>query len=440
MENNNLYDILDLNNNATAYQIKKKFKKLALKYHPDKNKEKNANEKFNQIRIAYEILSDSNKKKKYDNMIDSKKKHFTDTIFLFIKEITNPKTIHNMMCRPDIIQDIKDGNINKIAQKMIQKILDNIDLDFDIEKLTEIFIHSPCIPGTEAASPYISKANATSPYISKANATSPYISKANATSPCRSGSGQSRNCIPGTEASRNCIPGTEQARPCNPGTEQARPCNPGTEQARPCNPGTEEASPTNKSNPNNSDQIDYNTSDYNTLNIFGNIKTNLDDIYHNRLKEIIITRKVYENNKFYNETNKYNIPLYDPRVIISEAGDKIIDTNDGKTGDVILKIYCKKDSSKKMIRDNYDIIYNDSITLYELFNGFNKNISYFGSDINICSETPFQEYKFDGNKITIIISNRGLPYDQDNNRGDLIINLYLKKEDDFDAKLKKHFN
>ena len=93
-----------------------------------------------------------------------------------------------------------------------------------------------------------------------------------------------------------------------------------------------------------------------------------------------------------------------------------------------------------MIRDNYDIIYNDSITLYELFNGFNKNISYFGSDINICSETPFQEYKFDGNKITIIISNRGLPYDQDNNRGDLIINLYLKKEDDFDAKLKKHFN
>ena len=76
-------------------------------------------------------------------MIDSKKKHFTDTIFLFIKEITNPKTIHNMMCRPDIIQDIKDGNINKIAQKIIQKILDNIDLDIDITKLTEIFIHSP---------------------------------------------------------------------------------------------------------------------------------------------------------------------------------------------------------------------------------------------------------------------------------------------------------
>ena len=56
MENNNLYDILDLKNNASKDEIKKKFKTLALKYHPDKNKEKNANEKFNQIRIAYEIL------------------------------------------------------------------------------------------------------------------------------------------------------------------------------------------------------------------------------------------------------------------------------------------------------------------------------------------------------------------------------------------------
>ena len=140
MENKNLYDILDLKNNATNDEIKRQFKKLALKYHPDKNKERNANEKFNQIRIAYEILSDQEKKNKYDNMIDSKKLHFTETIFMFIKEITNPKTIQNMMYRPDILQDIKDGNINKIAQKLIQKILDNIDLDIDISKLTEIFI------------------------------------------------------------------------------------------------------------------------------------------------------------------------------------------------------------------------------------------------------------------------------------------------------------
>jgi len=378
MENNNLYDILDLKNNASKDEIKKKFKILALKYHPDKNKEKNANEKFNQIRIAYEILSDLDKKNKYDNMIDSKKKHFTDTIFLFIKEITNPKTIHNMMCRPDIIQDIKDGNINKIAQKIIQKILDNIDLDIDITKLTEIFIHSPS---------NISETN----NKNQINKESKKQSKKKLLSCSEKISDNSK-------------------------------------------------SDNSKSNINYSDQLDYSTSDYNTLNIFGNVKTNLDDIYHNRLKEIIITRKVYENNKYYNETKQYYIPLYDPRVIISDAGDKNINNDETKIGDVILKIYCKKDSSKKIIRDNYDIIYNDEITLYELFNGFNKNISYFGSDINICSETPFQEYKFDGNKIMIIINNKGLPYDQDNNRGDLKIILHLKKNDDFETLLEKYFN
>jgi curved DNA-binding protein CbpA len=231
MENNNLYNILELNKNATQYEIKKKFKMLALKYHPDKNKEKDANEKFNQIRVAYEILSDPDKKLKYDNMVDSKKKNFTDTIFLFIKEITNPKTIHNMMTRPDIMQDIKDGNINKIAQKLIQKILDNIDLDIDITQLTEIFIHSP------------NQSDQTKINLKQIDSTKPHT---------KSDSGY-------TIKSDEDIPDS--------------------------------------------------TSDFNTLNIFGNIKTNIDDIYHNRLKEVIISRKVYQNGSYIVESNKYFIPL-----------------------------------------------------------------------------------------------------------------------------------
>ena len=294
MENNNLYNILELNKNATQCEIKKKFKMLALKYHPDKNKEKDANEKFNQIRVAYEILSDPDKKLKYDNMVDSKKKNFTDTIFLFIKEITNPKTIHNMMSRPDIMQDIKDGNINKIAQKLIQKILDNIDLDIDITQLTEIFIHSP------------NQSDQTKINLKQINSTKPTAKS--------------------------------------------------------------DSNYTIKSD----EDIPDSTSDFNTLNIFGNIKTNIDDIYHNRLKEVIISRKVYQNGSYIVESNKYLIPLYDPHVTISEAGDKIIsdtDTNKITTGDVILKIFCKKDSSKKIQREGYDIIYNELISLYELFNG-----------------------------------------------------------------------
>ncbi len=326
MENMDLYNILELDNNATTTDIKKKFRELALKYHPDKNKSKDSNEKFNQIRIAYEILSNKEKKEKYDRMKVPKQNNFTNMILLFVKEIMNPKTIHNLMNRFDIIEDIKNGDIHQITNKIIQKILNDIDLDLDISNLTDIFIHSPTNNTTIYESPSL----------------------------------------------------------------------------------------------------------LNTLNIFGNVKTNLDDIYHNRLKEVVIKNKIYINNTIEHNTTKYYIPLYDEEVIISNAGDQ---NENGDTGDVILKIFYKKDKTNKIVRDGYNITYNETITMMELFYGFNKTIDYFGETINICSSKPFKEYQFDGDKINILLKNKGLPYDQNNNRGNLNIHLNLIKSDDFKDKL-----
>jgi len=60
------YGILGIDKNASDKEIQKAYKKTAFKYHPDKNKSKEAKTKFNDINKAYEILNDKGKKARYD--------------------------------------------------------------------------------------------------------------------------------------------------------------------------------------------------------------------------------------------------------------------------------------------------------------------------------------------------------------------------------------
>ncbi len=66
-----LYETLEINENASADEIKKAYRKLARKYHPDVNKDPQAEEKFKEINAAYEILSDEQKRRQYDQYGDS---------------------------------------------------------------------------------------------------------------------------------------------------------------------------------------------------------------------------------------------------------------------------------------------------------------------------------------------------------------------------------
>ena len=63
------YNILGVNKSSNKEEIKTAYKKLALKYHPDKNinNKKEAEGKFKEVSEAYEILSDEQKKNNYDN-------------------------------------------------------------------------------------------------------------------------------------------------------------------------------------------------------------------------------------------------------------------------------------------------------------------------------------------------------------------------------------
>ena len=60
------YDILGVSKNASEDDLKKAFRKLAFQYHPDRNKEASAEEKFKEINEAYQVLSDPEKRSQYD--------------------------------------------------------------------------------------------------------------------------------------------------------------------------------------------------------------------------------------------------------------------------------------------------------------------------------------------------------------------------------------
>jgi len=67
MEKKDYYEILGVKKEATKEELKKAYRKLVKKYHPDVNKETDSEEKFKEIQEAYEVLSDESKREAYDH-------------------------------------------------------------------------------------------------------------------------------------------------------------------------------------------------------------------------------------------------------------------------------------------------------------------------------------------------------------------------------------
>src|SRR5689334_9644746 len=66
MSKRDYYSVLGVNRDASEDDIKKAYRKLAMKHHPDRNQEQGSEEKFKEAKEAYEILSDARKRAAYD--------------------------------------------------------------------------------------------------------------------------------------------------------------------------------------------------------------------------------------------------------------------------------------------------------------------------------------------------------------------------------------
>ena len=81
-DSSDFYKILSINKNATNEEIKKAYRKKILIFHPDKNSDPQASEKFQKIRIAYQFLSDQKQKKYYDNLDKMENSSFIKHLFM----------------------------------------------------------------------------------------------------------------------------------------------------------------------------------------------------------------------------------------------------------------------------------------------------------------------------------------------------------------------
>jgi DnaJ-class molecular chaperone len=295
--NENLYNVLNINKDATNEDIKKSFRKLALQWHPDKNKSSESFEKFNHIKIAYDILSNKESRMKYDALNDNQHTNFLKVICNFVKSMINPQNINkliNIICDNDIymMNEIKNMNnidvpdYNNLKIKIEQRLKNKIDLEYinnfmhtllEENKLNNVNLEDVNLSVFFAPDEIIPEQNY---QLININEVSDYSDK----------------------------------------------------------------------------QRNTNTSNNTDINIYGEIKTTLDEIYKGITKDINVVRQIIENNNLIFKTYKYTIPLNDDQIILNNQGDEYYDeTNNIKTGNLIIDIRCKKHLYFKRVND-FDIL------------------------------------------------------------------------------------
>ncbi|MDV3196287.1 MAG: molecular chaperone DnaJ [Candidatus Phytoplasma stylosanthis] len=139
------YDILGISKNATENEIKKAYRTLVKKYHPDVSKEANATEKFKEIQEAYQILSNPEKKRDYDRFGHRNDyNNFNSNNFKDFSQEFNFEDIFENFFGSSKNKQSQKRNRDKIEDKNINITIDFLEACLGVEKEIQFQFEEDC--------------------------------------------------------------------------------------------------------------------------------------------------------------------------------------------------------------------------------------------------------------------------------------------------------